>query len=34
VYNVEHGFEGELDDKHHRSTISGWRFDQLPWQQC
>jgi rhodanese-related sulfurtransferase len=34
VYNVEHGFEGELDDSHHRSTISGWRFDQLPWQQC
>ena len=26
--------EGELDDSHHRSTVSGWRFDQLPWQQC
>lgn len=34
VYNVEEGFEGELDDKHHRSTLAGWRFDGLPWEQC
>ena len=34
VYNVDQGFEGELDDKHHRSTLGGWRFDGLPWEQC
>ena len=34
VYNVLHGFEGELDDHHHRGTVSGWRFDGLPWEQC
>jgi len=34
VYNIEHGFEGELDDDHHRSTLSGWRFEKLPWAQC
>ena len=34
VYNVLEGFEGELDDKHHRSTLAGWRFDGLPWEQC
>lgn len=34
VYNVLHGFEGELDDKHHRNSVSGWRFDGLPWEQC
>ena len=34
VYNVEHGFEGELDEHHHRSTVGGWRFDGLPWEQC
>jgi len=34
VYNVEHGFEGELDDSHHRSTLGGWRYDNLPWEQC
>lgn len=34
VYNVHEGFEGELDDNHHRSSIAGWRFDGLPWEQC
>ena len=34
VYNVLHGFEGELDENHHRGTVSGWRFDGLPWEQC
>ena len=34
VYNVEYGFEGELDDEHHRSMLAGWRFDGLPWEQC
>jgi rhodanese-related sulfurtransferase len=33
VINVLHGFEGELDDQFHRSTLSGWRFDGLPWEQ-
>ncbi len=34
VYNIEYGFEGELDDHHHRSTLNGWRFEGLPWEQC
>jgi rhodanese-related sulfurtransferase len=34
VYNVLEGFEGELDDDHHRSTLGGWRFHDLPWEQC
>ncbi len=34
VYNVLHGFEGELDDKHHRGEKTGWRFAGLPWEQC
>jgi len=34
VYNVSDGFEGELDDDHHRSTLGGWRFHGLPWEQC
>ena len=33
VYNVKDGFEGPLDDKHHRGTRSGWRFEGLPWEQ-
>ena len=34
VYNVLHGFEGDLDGNYHRSSINGWRHDGLPWQQC
>ena len=34
VYNITDGFEGERDEEHHRSTLGGWRFDGLPWEQC
>jgi rhodanese-related sulfurtransferase len=34
VYNVLHGFEGELDERHHRNSSAGWRFEGLPWEQC
>ena len=34
VFNVDEGFEGELDDHHHRSTTGGWRYHGLPWEQC
>ncbi len=33
VTNILHGFEGELDDTFHRSKLSGWRHDGLPWEQ-
>ena len=26
--------QGELDETHHRSTLGGWRFHGLPWEQC
>jgi rhodanese-related sulfurtransferase len=28
------GFEGPLNDQHHRNTVAGWRFEGLPWEQC
>ena len=34
VYNVLYGFEGDLDEQHHRNAVNGWRFDGLPWEQC
>ena len=34
VYHVDEGFEGELDEHHHRGTLGGWRFHDLPWEQC
>ena len=33
VRHVVHGFEGELDEQFRRSTLSGWRFEGLPWEQ-
>ncbi len=33
VQHVVHGFEGELDNTFRRSTLSGWRFEGLPWEQ-
>lgn len=33
VYNIDQGFEGDLDENNHRGSFNGWRFHQLPWQQ-
>ena len=34
IYHVDDGFEGDLNEHHQRSTINGWRFEGLPWEQC
>ncbi len=34
VFHIEEGFEGERDEHYHRSTLGGWRFRGLPWEQC
>ncbi len=33
VADVVHGFEGELNDEFKRSSLTGWRFEGLPWEQ-
>jgi rhodanese-related sulfurtransferase len=33
VYNVLNGFEGDLDEHHHRNSHNGWRHAGLPWAQ-
>ncbi len=33
LYNIEDGFEGDMDNKKHRNTINGWRVANLPWEQ-
>jgi rhodanese-related sulfurtransferase len=33
IYHVQDGFEGPLDETHHRGTRSGWRHEGLPWEQ-
>lgn len=34
VFNISEGFEGDLDEHHHRGTLGGWRYHGLPWEQC
>jgi rhodanese-related sulfurtransferase len=34
VFHIDEGFEGELDDNHQRGNVGGWRYHQLPWEQC
>ncbi len=34
VMHVDEGFEGDLDEEHHRGSLGGWRFHDLPWEQC
>ncbi len=34
VFNIIDGFEGPIDAEHHRSTLSGWHFHGMPWEQC
>ena len=33
IINVLHGFEGEPDENFQRGRLSGWRHDDLPWEQ-
>ncbi len=33
LINIDEGFEGPLDQNRHRSTLGGWRFHGLPWEQ-
>ena len=33
AYNVAGGFEGTRDPSGHRATVSGWKFEGLPWVQ-
>lgn len=32
-YNIEHGFEGDIDENGHRGKINGWKASNLPWRQ-
>jgi rhodanese-related sulfurtransferase len=32
-YNIEKGFEGDLDQNGQRSNLNGWKFENNPWKQ-
>ncbi len=33
AFNVLEGFEGRPNNNGRRGTVSGWKFDSLPWRQ-
>lgn len=33
VFNVQEGFEGELNERQQRGAVGGWRHHGLPWIQ-
>ena len=34
IIHIDEGFEGDRDDNFQRSSVGGWRFHGLPWEQC
>lgn len=33
VFNIQEGFEGDLDEHNQRGHLNGWRTHKLPWTQ-
>ena len=33
-YNIEGGFEGDINTNHQRVQVNGWKASRLPWQQA
>jgi len=33
VSHVMYGFEGDVNHENKRSTVNGWRYEGLPWEQ-
>jgi rhodanese-related sulfurtransferase len=33
-YNIEGGFEGDINTNHQRGQVNGWKASRLPWQQA
>ena len=33
LVNIEYGFEGDIGPSGHRSSINGWKYNNLPWKQ-
>lgn len=33
-YNIEGGFEGDINRNHQRGQVNGWKANRLPWQQA
>ncbi len=33
-YNIEGGFEGDINSNYQRGQVNGWKAARLPWQQA
>lgn len=33
-FNIEGGFEGDINSNHQRGQVNGWKASRLPWQQA
>lgn len=33
-YNIEGGFEGDINSNHQRGQVNGWKAARLPWHQA
>jgi rhodanese-related sulfurtransferase len=33
-YNIEGGFEGDMNSHHQRGQVNGWKASRLPWHQA
>lgn len=33
-YNIEGGFEGDINNNYQRGQVNGWKASRLPWQQA
>jgi len=33
IFNIDGGFEGEINAENQRGSLGGWRFHSLPWTQ-
>ncbi|MCK5812932.1 MAG: rhodanese-like domain-containing protein [Cocleimonas sp.] len=34
IIHIDEGFEGDRNENDQRSSIGGWRYHGLPWEQC
>jgi rhodanese-related sulfurtransferase len=34
IIHIDEGFEGDRNENDQRSSMGGWRYHGLPWEQC
>ena len=34
IIHIDEGFEGDRNENDQRSSVGGWRYHGMPWEQC